>query len=103
MPRLGGELKLGSGMLQSTGIVRKLACQVASRAAYGLRHACLNFSLGLFCIVLSPSVSAVGTVAGTTISNTATLSYILAGVGQPNLSASVSFIVDEVIQPTLTW
>lgn len=103
MPRLGGELKLGSGLLQSVEIVRKLACQSASSAAYGLRRACLHFSFGLFCIVISPSVSAVGTVAGTTISNTATLSYILAGVGQPDLSASVSFIVDEVIQPTLTW
>lgn len=55
-------------------------------------------------LVLPQTVLAVGTPAGTVITNTATLSYGLAGVPQSDLvSSPVVVRVDEVIQPVLTW
>jgi len=54
-------------------------------------------------MLTAPAAWGVGTVAGTVIPNTATLSYHLDGTAQPDISAAVTFVVDEVIQPTLTW
>jgi uncharacterized repeat protein (TIGR01451 family) len=45
-----------------------------------------------------------GTVAGTSISNTATVSYSVSSVPAPDIvSAPASFTVDEIISLTLTW
>jgi uncharacterized repeat protein (TIGR01451 family) len=61
-----------------------------------------------WCLVLlmvAPQLSwAVGTTAGTVISNLATVSYRI-GSGAPSSATSntVSLRVDEIIQPVLTW
>jgi uncharacterized repeat protein (TIGR01451 family) len=50
------------------------------------------------------AVKAAGTAAGTVISNTATLSYSLAGVPSPNIdSAPAIFTVDQLLNLALTW
>ena len=56
-------------------------------------------------LLLAPQTGwAAGTPAGTVISNVATVNYSLSGAAQPPLSnAPVSFQVDELIQPVLTW
>lgn len=61
--------------------------------------------LGLLCWLALPQLAlAVGTPAGTLITNTATLSYNLAGVAQPDLVSPPAVVrVDEVIHPVLTW
>ncbi len=57
-----------------------------------------------FCCYFPQSGWAVGTAAGTVISNVATVSYGLGGVAQPAItSAAATIKIDEVIQPTLTW
>jgi uncharacterized repeat protein (TIGR01451 family) len=56
-------------------------------------------------MVFAPQLSwAVGTAAGTVISNLATVSY-MTGSGTPSSATSntVSLRVDEIIQPLLTW
>lgn len=55
-------------------------------------------------LLLVPQISwAVGTPSGTTISNSATLAYSIAGAAQPNItSATVTFLVDEKINLTVT-
>lgn len=55
-------------------------------------------------LLVSPSGWAVGTSAGATISNAATVSYSIgASVATPITSAPAAFRVDELIQPVLTW
>jgi uncharacterized repeat protein (TIGR01451 family) len=44
---------------------------------------------------------AAGTPSGTTISNTATLAYSIAGTAQPNISSALTFLVDEKINLTV--
>ncbi len=47
---------------------------------------------------------AVGTPAGTTISNTAKVSYTIGGAAQPPITSTPALVkVDELIQPILTW
>lgn len=56
-------------------------------------------------LLIAPQLGwAVGTSAGTTISNMATLTYVV-GAGPPSIATSntVSFRVDEIIQSVLTW
>lgn len=66
------------------------------------RHATLPCFL---LILLAPQLGwAVGTPAGTVISNTATVSYSLDGSGMvPVTSAPALLTVDELIKPTVTW
>ena len=62
-----------------------------------------HWCLGL--LLLAPQLSwAVGTAAGTLISNLATVKYMI-GPSPPYSATSntVSFRVDEIIQPVLTW
>ncbi len=63
----------------------------------------LGWCLGLLMLAPQPSW-AVGTAAGTVISNLATVKYMI-GPGPPATATSntVSFRVDEIIQPVLTW
>lgn len=58
-----------------------------------------------YLLLIAPHLSwAVGTRAGTAISNVATLSYNLAGAIQsPVTSTPAIFKVDEIIYPVLTW
>ena len=47
---------------------------------------------------------AVGTTAGTIISNIVTVSYGIGGIAQPAISSATAPVkIDEVIQPVLTW
>lgn len=64
-----------------------------------------GLSVCLWLVLILPQTAlAVGTPAGTLITNTATLSYGLAGVPQPDLVSPPAVVrVDEVIQPVLTW
>jgi len=64
-----------------------------------LASICVSF------LLLTPQLGwAVGTTAGTVISNIATVSYGLGGVAQPAISSTAAMIkIDEVIQPALTW
>lgn len=45
---------------------------------------------------------AAGTLAGTNVSNVATINYSVSGVGQPALTANADFVVDRRIDMTLT-
>lgn len=56
-------------------------------------------------LLLAPQPGfAVGTPAGTLISNVAILNYVIgAGAQLSSTSNTVSLIVDEIIQPVLTW
>ncbi len=67
--------------------------------------ALLCTKLVLVCVLsFSIPVLAAGTAANTTINNTATLAYDIAGVPQTNITSPVaSFVVDELIDLTLTW
>lgn len=58
-----------------------------------------------FLFLLLPQLGwAVGTPAGTTISNTVTLSYDITGISQPDITSTpATFKTDELIKPTLTW
>jgi len=47
-------------------------------------------------------VQAAGTLAGTTISNVATVNYTVSAVAQPALTANADFVVDRRIDMTLT-
>ncbi|TAN82701.1 MAG: DUF11 domain-containing protein [Gallionella sp.] len=62
-------------------------------------------ALWVLLFLLAPQLGwAVGTPAGTVISNVVTVSYDIGGTSQPPASsAPVNFTVDELIQPTLTW
>jgi uncharacterized repeat protein (TIGR01451 family) len=66
-----------------------------------------RISLCWFCSILMllipHTVRAIGTPAGTLISNKAILSYVMASVPSFTTSNTASFRVDEVIQPVLTW
>ena len=59
----------------------------------------------LIIIILNQHIAfATGTPAGTTISNSATVNFDIAGSAQsPVTSSSATFQVDELIQPVLTW
>jgi len=59
--------------------------------------------LGTFAwLLLSPqTVWAAGTPVGTTISNSATLAYSLGAAVQPNITSTVSFLVDEKVNLTV--
>lgn len=56
-------------------------------------------------LLIAPQISwAVGTLAGTTISNVAKVSYSIAGVTQPPITSAAAVIkVDELINPVLIW
>jgi uncharacterized repeat protein (TIGR01451 family) len=73
----------------------------------GAKSGSLTRLLGVWgCLLLIAAQSswAVGTPAGTTISNVATASYNIAGAIQsPVTSAPTAFKVDELIYPVLTW
>lgn len=62
--------------------------------------------MALLALIYFPvkSAHAAGTAAGTTVSNMATLTYVI-GIGPPSTATSntVSFRVDEIIQPVLAW
>src|SRR4030095_6972086 len=47
-------------------------------------------------------VQAAGTLAGTNISNVATVNYTVSGTAQPALTANADFVVDRRIDMTLT-
>jgi uncharacterized repeat protein (TIGR01451 family) len=55
--------------------------------------------------LISPQIGwAAGTPAGTVISNVATVSYSIGGsVNPPIASTPVTFLIDELILPVLTW
>ncbi len=53
-------------------------------------------------VLAVPHARAAGTPAGTTVSNTASLTYSVGGVGQPAILASASFLVDNKINMTVT-
>ena len=73
----------------------------AARAAAFVRRVSQAGVLAL--LLASPTPWAAGTTAGTNITNTATLRYVL-GNGTPSTATSSATIrVDEVIQPLLTW
>lgn len=67
-----------------------------------IKLACL--SALCVCFIAYPCLGwAAGTPAGTLIANTATLNYVLNGAPQAPLSSTTAqFLVDEIIQPTLT-
>jgi len=68
---------------------------------------CLTCTFRTLCFLLliAPQFSwALGPPAGTTITNTATVSYDIAGAVQtPITSVPTSFNVDELVVPVLTW
>lgn len=59
----------------------------------------------IWMLLLAPQIGwAAGTPAGTIVSNVATVSYSIEGsVNPPIASAAVTFQVDELILPVLTW
>jgi len=61
-----------------------------------------GFSFVVAALLVSP-VWAVGTGAGTVISNTATLNYSLFGTPVVPISDTVNFTVDEIIDVVVTW
>ena len=61
-----------------------------------------SFSFVVVALLVSP-VWAVGTGAGTVISNTATLNYSLFGTPVAPVSDTVNFTVDEIIDVVVTW
>lgn len=83
----------------------KDGCQVFgySRPKFNFRTRLLGLCAGLLLFAPQPGW-AVGTSAGTLISNSATLTYVI-GAGPPSTidSNTVSFQVDEIIQSVLTW
>lgn len=95
------------GKLRATQApVGKAACVAMCRSArpnFNFRRRLLGVCASLLLIAPQPGW-AVGTSAGTFISNRATLTYVI-GVGSPSSATSntVSFLVDEIIQPVLTW
>lgn len=74
-----------------------------SRSKFNFRTRLTGLCGGLLLIAAQPGW-AVGTAAGTTISNRATLTYVIAA-NPPStaISNTVLFLVDEIIQPVLTW
>lgn len=50
----------------------------------------------------APAAYAAGTTAGTTINNTATVTYQVGGVSQPEQQDSTSFVVDRVVRLLVT-
>lgn len=89
-----------------------LYAQLAKNDKRVVGHSCPKFNFltrltglcGGLLLLASQSGWAAGTSAGTTISNRATLNYVT-GVGSTFTATSniVSFQVDEIIQPVLTW
>jgi uncharacterized repeat protein (TIGR01451 family) len=61
-------------------------------------------SLAIAVLVVSTAgvASAAGTVAGTTVSNTATVNYSVSAVAQPAITGTADFVVDRRIDLTLT-
>jgi len=61
-------------------------------------------SLAIAALVVGAAgvVQAAGTVAGTTVTNTATVNYSVNAVAQPALTANAAFVVDRRIDLTLT-
>jgi uncharacterized repeat protein (TIGR01451 family) len=58
----------------------------------------------IWLLLIVPQISwAAGTPANTSISNTVTVNYDIGGIAQPPATSSVSFSVDELIHPLLTW
>ncbi|OIO68022.1 MAG: hypothetical protein CO186_10790 [Zetaproteobacteria bacterium CG_4_9_14_3_um_filter_49_83] len=77
------------------------------RAKFNFRTYLLGLCIGL--LLLAPQSgraagTAAGTAAGSSISNVVTLTYVI-GAGPPSTvnSSIVSFLVDEIIQPVLSW
>jgi uncharacterized repeat protein (TIGR01451 family) len=70
-----------------------------------LRHPFPTACLGLLLSVsLSQTAFAVGTPAGTSVHSSATLTYSIGGNAPSAItSATVSFIVDQVVDLTMTW
>lgn len=61
------------------------------------------FSMWLGLSLIAPQLGwAAGTPSGTTISNSATLAYGIAGASQPNITSTYAFLVDEKINLTVT-
>lgn len=81
---------------------------IFSLPAFNLSTLLHGLRIGFLCVVLSLIAPqhgwAVGTSAGTSISSNTTTTYVI-GTAPPATATSktVSFQVDEVIQPVLTW
>jgi uncharacterized repeat protein (TIGR01451 family) len=56
----------------------------------------------LLCLLAASRAEALGTPAGTVVSNTANVTFNL-GAGTATLSASAQFTVDELVTVTVTW
>ncbi len=97
-----------SKTLNATCISRRLAhCRTRTLPLKqpllsGRRAMRLCLSLALFSPFLQQPALAVGTVAGTSINNTATADYVIAG-SNGRASDSVSFQVDEKLDVNVSW
>jgi uncharacterized repeat protein (TIGR01451 family) len=59
-------------------------------------------ALALLCLLFAAEARALGTAAGTTVTNTATVAYVV-GADAYTQSASVAFTVDERVDVVVTW
>jgi uncharacterized repeat protein (TIGR01451 family) len=92
---------------------RKLPNLTESRGATGIGFIPGNHFLNsvtpwkailIWFLLIVPQISwAAGTPANTSISNTVTVNYDIGGTTQPPVTSTVSFSVDELIYPLLTW